>query len=176
MSDWISREVAIGALEDRRNKYLEDGPNWLQIQMDILTIRALPAVQPDAAAIREAAQDSEPLPPTSDLPMSLHRWQAWIDDLPLPEDFDAGIAGLQEYLFSLAFPAVHPDLTDPVVVHANMLRGTIAKLTLGQIIHLYGVDALCRALVPVISREAALDEMARLGQEFDAAMKGESHD
>ena len=48
MSDWISREAAIGALEDRRNKYLEDGPNWLQIQMDILTIRALPAVQPDA--------------------------------------------------------------------------------------------------------------------------------
>ena len=48
MSDWISREAAIGALEDRRNKYLEDDPNWLQIQMDILTIRALPAVQPDA--------------------------------------------------------------------------------------------------------------------------------
>ena len=46
MSDWISRESAIGALEDRRNKYLEDGPNWLQIQMDILTIRAIPAVQP----------------------------------------------------------------------------------------------------------------------------------
>ena len=53
MSDWISREAAIGALEDRRNKYLEDGPNWLQIQMDILTIRALPAVQPDAAVLRE---------------------------------------------------------------------------------------------------------------------------
>ena len=73
-------------------------------------------------------------------------------------------------------PAVQPDLTDPVVVHANMLRGAIAKPTLDQIIHLYGVDALCRALVPVISREAALDEMARLGQEFDAALKGESHE
>lgn len=76
----------------------------------------------------------------------------------------------------LRIPAVQPDLTDPVVVHANMLRGTIAKPTLDQIIHLYGVDALCRALVPVISREAALDEMARLGQEFDAALKGESHE
>ena len=75
-----------------------------------------------------------------------------------------------------ALPAVQPDLTDPNVVHANMLRGTIAKPTLDQIIHLYGVDALCRALVPVISREAALDEMARLGQEFDAALKGESHE
>lgn len=44
-------------------------------------------------------------------------------------------------------------LFDPVAVHANMLRGTIAKPTIEQIIHLYGVDALCRALVPVIVRD-----------------------
>lgn len=30
-----------------------------------------------------------------------------------------------------------PDLTDPVVVHANMLRGTIAKPNWEQIKHLY---------------------------------------
>jgi hypothetical protein len=35
-----------------------------------------------------------------------------------------------------------------------MLRGTIAKPTVEQIVHLYGVDALCKALVPVIVREA----------------------
>ena len=40
-----------------------------------------------------------------------------------------------------------PDLTDPVTVHANMLRGTIAKPTVDQIIHLYGRDALMTALV-----------------------------
>ena len=51
MSDLISREAAISALEDRRNQYLPDSPTWLQIQIDIHTIRALPAVQPDAAAI-----------------------------------------------------------------------------------------------------------------------------
>lgn len=34
-----------------------------------------------------------------------------------------------------------PDLTDPVTVHANMLRGTIAKPTVEQIIHLYGRGA-----------------------------------
>ncbi|WWT39624.1 hypothetical protein [Microcystis phage Mel-JY03] len=62
-----------------------------------------------------------------------------------------------------------PDLTDPVTVHANMLRGTIAKPTVEQIIHLYGVDALTKALAPVIVREAALDDLARLGQEYDAA-------
>ncbi len=45
-------------------------------------------------------------------------------------------------------------LADPVAVHQNMLRGTIAKPTVEQIIHLYGVDALCRALAPVIVREA----------------------
>lgn len=82
---------------------------------------------------------------------------------------------VNDHIRSLAkMAALQPDLTDPVVVHANMLRGAIAKPTLDQIIHLYGVDALCRALVPVISREAALDEMARLGQEFDAALKGET--
>lgn len=47
-----------------------------------------------------------------------------------------------------------PDLSDPVTVHANMLRGTIAKPTVEQIIHLYGVDALAKALAPVIVREA----------------------
>jgi hypothetical protein len=50
----------------------------------------------------------------------------------------------------LALPAVQPDLTDPAVVHLNMLRGTIAKPSLKQIIHLYGVDALA----PLIVREA----------------------
>lgn len=45
-------------------------------------------------------------------------------------------------------------LSDPICVHVNMLRGTIAKPTLEQIIHIYGVDALCKALMPVIVREA----------------------
>ena len=34
-----------------------------------------------------------------------------------------------------------PDLSDPVVVHLNMLRGTIAKPTIEQIVHLYGSEA-----------------------------------
>lgn len=42
-----------------------------------------------------------------------------------------------------------PDLSDPVTVHANMLRGTIAKPTVTQIIHLYGVDALAKALASI---------------------------
>jgi hypothetical protein len=37
-------------------------------------------------------------------------------------------------------------LSDPVAVHANLLRGTIAKPTAEQIIHLYGADALRAAL------------------------------
>jgi hypothetical protein len=37
-------------------------------------------------------------------------------------------------------------LSDPVAVHANMLRGTIAKPTVEQIIHIYGADALRAAL------------------------------
>jgi len=35
-----------------------------------------------------------------------------------------------------------PDLSHPHVVHINMLRGTIAKPTLEQIVHIYGSDAL----------------------------------
>jgi hypothetical protein len=49
-------------------------------------------------------------------------------------------------------------LSDPICVHVNMLRGTIAKPTIEQIIHLYGVDALCRALVPPIVREAGNEQ------------------
>lgn len=37
-------------------------------------------------------------------------------------------------------------LRDPVAVHANMLRGTIAKPSLAQILHLYGADAIRAAL------------------------------
>lgn len=37
-------------------------------------------------------------------------------------------------------------LSDPVAVHANMLRGTIAKPTADQIIHIYGRDALTRVM------------------------------
>ncbi len=43
-----------------------------------------------------------------------------------------------------------PDLSDPNTVYLNMLRGTIAKPTLEQIIHIYGIDALCKALAPQI--------------------------
>ena len=45
-------------------------------------------------------------------------------------------------------------LSDPNAVHINMLHGTVAKPTLDQIVHLYGVDALCKALAPLIEREA----------------------
>jgi hypothetical protein len=47
-----------------------------------------------------------------------------------------------------------PDLSDPNAVHLNMLRGTLAKPTVEQIIHIYGIDALCKALAPQIVREA----------------------
>lgn len=43
MSDMISKQAAIGALEERRDQYLKDSPTWLQIQLDIHAIAALPA-------------------------------------------------------------------------------------------------------------------------------------
>lgn len=65
-------------------------------------------------------------------------------------------------------------LSDPVAVHLNMLRGTIAKPTVEQIIHLYGVDALCKALVPVIVREAGHDPAPVDAPAEDATAKGET--
>ena len=71
------------------------------------------------------------------------------------EDSQAQSAvGYMEQLIYSALRNFEYSLADPVLVHANMLRGTIAKPTLEQIIHLYGVDALCKALMPVIVREA----------------------
>ncbi len=58
-------------------------------------------------------------------------------------------------------------LSDPVAVHLNMLRGTIAKPSVEQIIHLYGVDALVAALAPVIVREAGHEPAP---SEWDAAI------
>ena len=39
-------------------------------------------------------------------------------------------------------------LQDPNAVHINMLRGSIAKPSVGQIIHLYGRETLLAALEP----------------------------
>lgn len=58
MGDMIDRDAAIGALEERRDKYLKDSQTWLQIQLDILAIRALPAAPAEdvrAGALKEAA-------------------------------------------------------------------------------------------------------------------------
>jgi hypothetical protein len=64
-------------------------------------------------------------------------------------------------------------LADPVAVHANMLRGTIAKPTVSQIIHLYGADAIRAALpadpVRVVVKpqngnwQELRDEIAKMG-------------
>ena len=48
-------------------------------------------------------------------------------------------------------------LADPIAVHQNMLRGTIAKPTVEQIVHLYGIDALCRGLQPAILAEVGAE-------------------
>ncbi len=63
-------------------------------------------------------------------------------------------------------------LADPVAVHVNMLRGTIAKPTVEQIVHLYGVDALCKALVPAIVREAGHEPAPDVMAELVEALRG----
>lgn len=63
------------------------------------------------------------------------------DNLTLvPDNENGNWITVNEVLAALEAAPV-PDLTDPVTVHANMLRGTIAKPTVDQIIHLYGREA-----------------------------------
>lgn len=45
-------------------------------------------------------------------------------------------------------------LLDPIAVHANMLRGTIAMPSVNNIIHLYGEDVLRAALIPTPPADA----------------------
>ena len=81
-------------------------------------------------------------------------YAATVDGLP------KAAADVAERL-SVAVKGIEIALSDPVTVHQNMLRGTIAKPTVEQIIHIYGVDALVKALSPIIVREAERDEYER---------------
>lgn len=72
MTDLIPRDAAIGALEDRRDKYRQDSPAWMQIQMDVLAIHAIPIIHTiDPAAIRDAA--------LREAVKSLRDWQAHLN-------------------------------------------------------------------------------------------------
>jgi hypothetical protein len=81
------------------------------------------------------------------------------DVLSFWDDLDAAKAAAQADYESRILAAIVPPadlalLSDPNAVHLNMLRGSIAKPTIAQIIHIYGIDALCKALAPEIVREA----------------------
>lgn len=59
-----------------------------------------------------------------------------------PQDFrDYFVVDATLERFAALAPTDAPDLADPVTVHANMLRGSIAKPTVEQIVHLYGREA-----------------------------------
>jgi hypothetical protein len=52
-------------------------------------------------------------------------------------------------------------LSDPNVVHMNMLRGTIARPSLAQIVHIYGEDAIRAALTPREPSDDLVERVAR---------------
>lgn len=61
-------------------------------------------------------------------------------------------------------PAALVDLTDPVVVHANMLRGTIAKPTWEQIKHLYPEHFQSSAATEGLPSKSAMETALRYMQ------------
>lgn len=58
MSYLIDLNAAIDALRERRSNYREETSTWTQIGLDILTLRALPAVDP-ATLTSKSVDDSE---------------------------------------------------------------------------------------------------------------------
>lgn len=58
---------------------------------------------------------------------------------------------------------------DPVAVHLNMLRGTIAKPSIENIIHLYGRDALLAALQSRAFEDGARKNLSDALAAYDAA-------
>ena len=68
-----------------------------------------------------------------------------------------------DYITGKVSDLMPPDLSDPVVVHANMLHGAIAKLTAEQIKHLYPDLAAARAEIERLTKardEALLAQVA----------------
>jgi hypothetical protein len=144
-------------------------------------IRALPAVQPGVKPLewRECNVSDE----ATDRAESMGQeysvgyddnwgWYAYSETLGMdlgnaPTRDAAKVAAQAHYearILSALEPAVQPDLTDPNVVHANMLRGTIAKPTVDQIRHIYGDDLPNAAAI----REAAWNIAVEM--ELHAAM------
>jgi hypothetical protein len=72
-------------------------------------------------------------------------------------------------LFAAQPPDAPVDLTDPVVVHVNMLRGTIAKPTWEQIKHLYPEQFQSSAAAPVETPSYNLATGERDNEETDPA-------
>lgn len=62
-------------------------------------------------------------------------------------------------------------LADPDAVHLNLLRGTLARPSLAQIIHLYGAEALRAALPDPPDPDARVAELERLLAEQAALLE-----
>ena len=186
MSDLIRREDAL-ALRDKLADIIGALPMssiYSALSEYRNAIRSLPAVQPKVKPLvwHEGDEPDEWKSGPYDVWREFGRYQLYHWSVVVGEPHKtasaakaAAQADHEARILPALEPAVQPDLTDPVVVHANMLRGTIAKPTLDQIIHLYGVDALLAEADRRIVWEAH-----GFGSDFaervEAALKGESHD
>ena len=128
--------------------------------------RALPTADAGAlgaVAMREACLDvyvkgdwdwfSDAHDAMAEIPVPTHAAQL-AAALALPEV----AAMVDAQIAPLLTADLQAQLADPVAVHANMLRGTIAKPSIYQIMHIYGRDALMRAM--------DAEKMAALRKEF----------
>lgn len=64
-------------------------------------------------------------------------------------------------------------LSDPDAVHLNLLRGTLARPSVAQIIHLYGAEALRAALPSPPEPDPRIVDLERLIAERTALFQGQ---
>ena len=59
-------------------------------------------------------------------------WKSWIDDLPLPEDFDLGVGRLQDFITALVvrIDILQPSTTPPTALDDPKVRNLVEALTL----------------------------------------------
>ena len=76
----------------------------------------------------------------------------------------------RDYITGKVSDLMPPDLSDPVVVHANMLHGAIAKLTAEQIKHLYPDLAAAHAENQRLTKERD-EARAQVAAAYKAAEK-----
>jgi hypothetical protein len=109
--------------------------------------------------------------------MGLAAEDAWADAEGIAEALsEAGLLTKEAAQAEAAGERIAEAIRDPNAVHVNMLRGSIARPSVAQIIHIYGEDAFRAALAPPPTQDVGEAERLRtaIQSEIDRLRKADS--